>query len=53
MPANGKIHTDPGADCFLRHDPEQARSKAVRQLKTLGYAGPVRGAECEDSELRR
>jgi hypothetical protein len=34
---NGEIYTDPGADYYLRRDPEQARSRAVRQLKTLGF----------------
>ena len=37
MLTNGEVFTDPGADYYLKRDPEQARSRAVRQLKTLGY----------------
>ena len=37
MLANGEIYTDPGPDYYLRRDPDKARNRAVRQLKTLGY----------------
>jgi hypothetical protein len=37
MLTNGEIYTDPGADYYLRRDPDKARSRAVRQPKTLGY----------------
>jgi hypothetical protein len=37
MLTNGEVYADPGADYYLKRDPEQARSRAVRQLKTLGY----------------
>ncbi|WP_434616634.1 IS110 family transposase [Arthrobacter sp. A5] len=37
MLANGEIYQDPGADYYLKRDPEQAKSRAIRQLKTLGY----------------
>ena len=37
MLTNGEIYTDPGADHYLRRDPDKARSRAVRQPKTLGY----------------
>ncbi|MBT2588355.1 IS110 family transposase [Arthrobacter sp. ISL-95] len=37
MLANGEIYTDLGADYYLRRDPDKARNRAVRQLKTLGY----------------
>jgi transposase len=37
MLANGEVYTDPGPDYYLTRDPEQTRSRAVRQLKTLGY----------------
>lgn len=34
---NGEIYTDLGPDYYVRRDPEQARRRAVRQLKSLGY----------------
>ncbi|MFF1252654.1 IS110 family transposase [Pseudarthrobacter sp. NPDC058329] len=37
MLANGEIYIDPGPDYYLRRDPDKARNRAVRQLKTLGY----------------
>ncbi|MEV7136579.1 IS110 family transposase [Arthrobacter sp. NPDC093128] len=37
MLTNGEVYTDPGADYYLRRDPDKARSRAVNQLKTLGY----------------
>lgn len=37
MLTNGAIYTDPGADYYLRRDPDQARNRAVRQLRTLGF----------------
>lgn len=38
MGANGTLYDDPGADCFTRLNPERARTRAVRQLESLGYA---------------
>lgn len=37
MLANGEIYQEPGADYYLKREPEQAKSRAIRQLKTLGY----------------
>jgi hypothetical protein len=37
MLANGEVYKDPGADFYLKREPEQAKAKAIRQLKTLGY----------------
>lgn len=44
MLANGEIYTDPGPDYYLRRDPDKARNRAVRQLKTLGYEVSLRPA---------
>jgi transposase len=35
--ANGEVYKDPGADFYLKREPEQAKAKAIHQLKTLGY----------------
>ncbi len=37
MLANGEVYTDPGADSYLKREPEQTKTRAIRQLKTLGY----------------
>lgn len=37
MLANGDVYTDPGADFYLKREPEQTKTRAIRQLKTLGY----------------
>jgi transposase len=37
MLAHGEIYQDPGAEYYLKRDPEQAKAKTIRQLKTLGY----------------
>ena len=37
MLTNGEVYTDPGADYYIRRDPAQARNRAVRDLKTLGF----------------
>lgn len=37
MLANGEVYTDPGADFYLKREPEQTKTRAIRQLQTLGY----------------
>jgi len=37
MLANGEIYHDPGADHYTRIEPDRARTKAIRQLESLGY----------------
>lgn len=37
MLANGEIYTDLGVGYYFRRNPDKARNRAVRQLKTLGY----------------
>ena len=37
MLAHGEIYQDPGAEYYLKREPEQAKARAIRQLKTLGY----------------
>jgi transposase len=32
MLANGEVYTDPGADFYLKREPEQAKTRAIRQL---------------------
>jgi len=38
MGTNGTLYDDPGADYFTRLNPERARTRAVQQLESLGYA---------------
>ena len=37
MLRNGEAYADPGADFYIRTDPDRAKNKAVRQLRNLGY----------------
>lgn len=37
MLVNGEVYQDPGADYYLKRDPQQAKARALRQLKSLGY----------------
>jgi len=37
MLVNGEVYQDPGADYYLQRDPQQAKAKALRQLKSLGF----------------
>ncbi|MET3810526.1 IS110 family transposase [Arthrobacter sp. UYEF3] len=37
MLVNGEVYQDPGADYYLKRDPQQAKAKALRQLKSLGF----------------
>jgi transposase len=38
MGTNGTFYEDPGGDYFTRLNPERARTRAIRQLESLGYA---------------
>jgi len=38
MGTNGTLYDDPDADYFTRLNPERARTRAVQQLESLGYA---------------
>lgn len=38
MLTKGELYTDPGADFQPRHNPEQAKNRAIDQLKNLGYS---------------
>ena len=37
MLRNGEVYHDPGADYYTRVDPQKAKNKALRQLRSLGY----------------
>lgn len=37
MLINGEVYQDPGADYYLKRDPQQAKARALRQLKSLGF----------------
>ncbi len=37
MGTNGTLYDDPSADYFTRLNPERARTRAIRQLESLGY----------------
>jgi transposase len=37
MLTNGEAYLDPGVDYYTRLDPQKAKSKAIRQLRELGY----------------
>jgi transposase len=37
MLVNGEVYQDPGADYYLKRDPQQAKARALRQLKSLGF----------------
>lgn len=37
MGTNGTFYEDPGGDYFTRLNPERARTRAIRQLESLGY----------------
>ena len=38
MCATGSYYDDPGEDFFTRLDPERAKSRALDQLRRMGYA---------------
>jgi len=38
MLQTGEIYTDPGGDFYTRRNPEQAKHRAVDQLRRMGYA---------------
>src|SRR5665213_2742478 len=38
MLQTGEIYTDPGGDFYTRRNPEQAKNRAVDQLRRMGYA---------------
>jgi transposase len=38
MGTSGTFYEDPGGDYFTRLNPERARTRAIRQLESLGYA---------------
>lgn len=38
MGTNGTFYQDPGSDYFTRLNPERARTRAIRQLESLGHA---------------
>ncbi|OHV59235.1 hypothetical protein BCD48_41720 [Pseudofrankia sp. BMG5.36] len=37
MATTATTYQDPGADYYTRLNPERARTRAVRQLETMGY----------------
>jgi len=37
MGTNGTFYEDPGSDYFTRLNPGRARTRAIRQLESLGY----------------
>lgn len=37
MLANGAFYQDPGADYYTRHQPGRTKTKAIKQLESLGY----------------
>jgi hypothetical protein len=37
MANTGAVYHDPGADYYIRREPEHARRSAVNQLQRLGY----------------
>lgn len=37
MLTKGEVYADPGADFYLKREPEQIKTRAIRQLITLGY----------------
>ena len=44
MGTSGTFYKDPGGDYFTRLNPERARTRAIRQLESLGYAVTLAGA---------
>jgi transposase len=44
MGTSGAIYEDPGGDYFTRLNPERARTRAIRQLDSLGYTVTLAGA---------
>jgi hypothetical protein len=40
---SGTFYEDPGGDYFTRLNPERARTRAIRQLESLGYAVTLAG----------
>ena len=44
MGTSGTFYEDPGGDYFTRLNPERARTRAIRQLESLGYAVTLAGA---------
>lgn len=47
MLINGAFYHDPGPDYYTRHNPGQAKAKAIKQLQNLGYSvtlEPLAGA---------
>ena len=38
MGTSGTFYEDPGGDYFTRLNPERARTRAIRQLESPGYA---------------
>ena len=43
MGTSGTFYEDPGGDYFTRLNPERARTRAIRQLESLGYAVTLAG----------
>ena len=43
MGTSGTFYQDPGGDYFTRLNPERARTRAIRQLESLGYAVTLAG----------
>jgi hypothetical protein len=37
MLVDGAFYRDPGADYYTRHQPGRTKTKAIKQLETLGY----------------
>lgn len=37
MGTTGSLYEDPGAGFFTRLNPDRARTRAIRQLESLGY----------------
>jgi transposase len=44
MGTSGTFYEDPGGDYFTRLNPERARTRAIRQLESLGYTVTLAGA---------
>ena len=38
MLQTGALYTDPGGDFFSRRNPDQAKNRALDQLRRMGYA---------------
>ena len=37
MLTNGAFYRDPGPDYYTRHHPGRTKTKAIKQLESLGY----------------